>query len=477
MRLVEIFFFVGAILLLGACGSTGGYDSAAWNRQAQEAPRPLSTAAPDQTQTAAVQPGTVYPGYDPALHEQVFGQAPEEAGRYEFPAGQDYGDTGGYDASLSAASPELAYEAPAPAAPVKVALLVPLSGPQADLGQAMLQAAQLALFDTGFQSFELMPRDAGDTPQEAVAAAQSAIGDGAQLILGPVFASAVKAVQPVAASRGINVIAFSTDWNLAGYNTYIMGFMPFGQVQRVVGYAAAGGLRRIGVLAPDNPYGSAVVSAYRDAASRAGVTTVDIVRFPENRTDLSDLVRAFTRYDERIARRATPNDPVPPPPFDAVLLPVGGEKAKTIADLLTYFEAGPSQAARLGTGLWDDPSLAAEKNLDGAWFAAPAPVQRRDFEKRYRETYGLRPPRLATLAYDATALAAVLARNGARNSGGVSYDRRALTNPNGFAGLDGVFRFRPDGLVERGLAVLQFHDGSIAVADPAPQTFQYWAGQ
>jgi branched-chain amino acid transport system substrate-binding protein len=132
---------------------------------------------------------------------------------------------------------------------------------------------------------------------------------------------------------------------------------------------------------------------------------------------------------------------------------------------------------RLGTGLWFYVSLASDKALAGAWFAAPDPGLRRDFERRYVDNYGLQPPRLATLAYDATALAAVLARNGWQQGGQVSFDREAIGNPNGFAGVDGVFRFRPDGLIERGLGVLEFRGGMISVVDPAPATFQGWMGQ
>src|SRR5690606_31495846 len=158
------------------------------------------------------------------------------------------------------------------------------------------------------------------------------------------------------------------------------------------------------------------------------------------------------------------------PPFDAVLLPVGGDQARSLANLLSFYDLGPKAVKRLGTGLWDDPGLATEPALEGAWFAAPSPDLRKGFESRYRDLYGSRPPRLASLAYDATALAAVLAKNSYNRTGRVSFDREAIVNPNGFAGIDGIFRFRPDGLVERGMAVLEFRNGGIEVIDPAPNT-------
>ncbi|HEY8191375.1 MAG TPA: penicillin-binding protein activator, partial [Alphaproteobacteria bacterium] len=352
---------------------------------------------------------------------------------------------------------------------VKVGLLVPLSGKHRELGQAMLQSAQLALFDMGYEAFEILPRDTAKGAQQA---AQSAVDGGAQLLLGPLFAADVRDAQPVAHRNNINMVAFSTDWTLADSNTYIMGFLPFGQVQRIAEYAAARGYRHIGVLAPDNDYGSAVVSAWNNVAYRGGGMTSDVVRFPTRQNDIANVVRSFAHYQEGIGAPADN-----PPPYDAVLLPVGADQARSIAGSLSYFNLGPQKVRRLSTGLWDEPGLAAEPALDGAWFAAPSPELRRGFEQRYAETYGSAPPRLSTLAYDATALAAVLARTGYSQNGRPAFDQVSLTNPNGFAGIDGIFRFRPDGLVERAMAVLEFRGGRIVQIDPAAKTFQRYAGQ
>ena len=351
--------------------------------------------------------------------------------------------------------------------PVKVAILVPLTGSHADLGNALLQAAQLALFDMGTHTFELIPRDTGGSAQGAEKAAQAAVSDGAQLILGPLFAAQVKAAAPIASHAGINMIAFSTDWTLAGGNTFIIGFVPFGQVQRIVEYAASQGVHRVGVLAPDDEYGKAVVNAYNAEVYRTGMTTVTVTRFPAGQTDFTDILTKFAGHDQQSTNAGTP------PPFDAVLIAVGGNQARNIANALINYGLGPDKVRRLGTGLWDDTGLAIEPGMQNALFAAPDPGLRQSFEKRYADTYGQAPPRLATLAYDATALAAVLARNG---GGPQPFDRTALMNPNGFAGLDGVFRFLPNGVAERGLGVLTFNGGRVDVRDPAPRTFQQWQG-
>ncbi len=342
-------------------------------------------------------------------------------------------------------------------APVKIALLLPLSGKNAELGQSMLQAAQLALFDMGYNSFELMPRDTKATPEGAITATQSAINDGAQLLVGPLFSSEVRAVRGVASANGVNMIAISTDWAQAGGSTFIMGFLPFSQVQRIVDYAVAKGYRRIGIVAPQSEYGNAVVNFYTALASRYRLQPV-ISRVAPNQTDMTAAMQPFVTNGQGNV--------------DAVLIAAGGTQASQIAAALTASGLGPDKVKRLGTGLWDEAPLARDANLAGAWYAAPQPDLRRNFEQKYWSTYGKSAPRLATLSYDATALAAVLARKSAMNNGRPSFDRASITNPNGFSGIDGIFRFQNDGLVDRGMAVMEMRGGAPVMISPAPQTFQ-----
>jgi ABC-type branched-subunit amino acid transport system substrate-binding protein len=337
---------------------------------------------------------------------------------------------------------------------VKVALLVPLTGSAAEIGQGMLDAAQLALFDLGDDHFQLVPRDTKGTPGGATEAARAAIAEGAQLVLGPLFSSSVGAVRPAVQGARINMIAFSNDQSQAGSGVWTIGFSPDDQVRRVVSYAKSQGINRIGAIAPRNAYGDAVGNALSAAAQKAGSRVVRLERYDPAATDFSPAVQAVASGG--------------PGSLDAVMIAEGGQKLRGAASLLPAFQIDPVQVRLLGTGLWDDPTLGTEPALAGGWYAAPDPTARRDFEQRFESTYGHRPPRLATLAYDAAALAAVLARSG----GPAPYDPLALTNPNGFAGVDGIFRLRPDGLAERGLAVMQITPTGNRVVDPAPTSFQ-----
>lgn len=419
LNLVSVLFILAAVFSLSACQSSRSYRSG----QAEPA-----IQAPSDLSATPLGPPT------PAGQAQTTAQQP-------------------VDANLP---------------PVKVALLLPLSGQNAALGQAMMKASQIALFDVDLSNFELMPKDTGGTPEGAAQAAREALKEGAKLILGPVFANEVRAVKPVAAGANVNVIAFSTDWTLAGGNTFIMGFLPFDQIERVTRFAALNKIGRVGVVAPQNDYGRAVTRTFNSASKSVGIAAVDTMPLPTSNTAIDAAVKKFSKHE----LRQLPQNAGKPAPFDAVLMPVGGETARAVSTSLSLYGLPPQSVRRLGTGLFDDPALAVHQGLSGAWFAAPSPRLRENFERRYMSTYSQPAPRLATLAYDATALASVLAKRGLSTQGQPFFDRASITNSNGFAGIDGIFRFRPNGTAERGLAVLEYDRGAIRIVDEAPRTFQ-----
>ena len=378
---------------------------------------------------------------------------------------------------------------PASSDVVRVALLVPLSGPNASLGQAMLNAAQQAAFAFSGPKFELLPHDTKGTPDGALTAAQIAIGDGAKLILGPLLSGSVEAVTPAAQAANVPVIAFSSDRTVAADGVWVMGFLPSVEVRRVVTHAARQGITTFAALAPSTTYGRTVVQALEEAAAENGVTVTRVQVYDPAAEDFSHPVRNLADYDsrrdalqhevaklkgrsdeaskralQRLERMQTLGDV----PYEALLIADGGKRLQALAALLPFYDIDPAKVRMLGTGQWDVPGIGAEPALIGGWYAAPPPKARDSFAKEYADLFGEHPPRLATLAYDATALAAVLAR-GERAQ---PYSREAITDPNGFYGRDGIFRFKPDGTTERGLAVLQVQRRDAKVIDPAPESFQ-----
>lgn len=346
-------------------------------------------------------------------------------------------------------------DVPAPARheKVKVALLLPLSGGKSGLGQSMLKAAQMALYDIASPNLELIPHDTKGTPDGAAAAAEAALNEHASLILGPIFAEDLKAVKPIANPAGIPVISFTTDWTLAGNNTYIMGFLPFTQVLRVTKYAQEHGYSRLAVYAPQTEYCDVVIRTL----DKSGVSVVRASRY----TPAPDLSTGTDSF----AAAGQSGDGFD---FDSLMLPLGSEGLRSLVTSLNKSGISQKNVKFLGTGLWDDPTLLNTPALYGGWFSAPDPRLRADFERRYQENYGSAPMRLSSLAYDATALAAVLART---SDSSIPFTAESITNPRGFAGIDGIFRFRSDGLSERGLAVLEIRAGKAKVVDPAPTAF------
>jgi len=327
----------------------------------------------------------------------------------------------------------------------KIALLLPLSGKGSDTGQAMLNAAQLAMFDLNASSvFELRPEDTG---KGAVQAINSAISNGANLILGPVFSNDTKAISPIALQNNLNVVSFSTDTSAAVGNTFLMGFMPQAQVNSVLNYANSVGHKRIALIAPRDVYGDSVASTFSMFMQRYSLDTAGIIRYETGQlptaADLSTLKAGV----------------------DAVLIAASATDSNKISTMMSAAGYPDATVKRLGTGLWDQAEAAKLSGLQGAWYAASSPRLRTRFEHRYFETYGTQPPRLASLAYDATALTVVLAKSGH------GFGRDTLTSPNGFAGVDGIFRFTNDGIADRGLAILEIKNGTSTILIDAPQRF------
>lgn len=385
---------------------------------------------------------------------------------------------------------------------IRIGLLLPLSGPAAEAGQAMLLAAQMALFDSGDKRLTLLPRDTGGSPEGATAAVEAVLDEGAEIILGPVFADAVRAVAPITRARRISVVAFSNDRTVAGDGVYLMGLLPEDQVTRVVNFAFLQGLRRFAVLAPDSPYGQRVIDSLREAAYANGAEVTQTVLYPANAgpgdEELLASVRQLADYDRRreelenqrrvLARRKDELsklalkrleglDSFGELDYEAVLLADGGTRLTAVAPLLPFYDIDTKEIRVLGTALWDDPSITAEPALQGAWFAAPPPGGREAFRTRFQEVYGEKPPRIASLAYDALALAAVMVVEQPTDSAFGDrfidiFGEQALTNASGFAGYDGIFRFSFDGTAERGLSILEVRGQGFEVVDPAPKTFE-----
>ena len=334
---------------------------------------------------------------------------------------------------------------------VRVGLILPLSasGNAGVAAQSMKNAAEMALAEFQNPNIQLLIKDDGGSPQGAGAAAQQAVTEGAEVILGPLFAASVPAVAQVTRARGISVIAFSTDSSIAGRGVYLLSFLPESDVNRIIDYAAGTGKRSFAALLPDNAYGNVVEAAFKQAVARKGGR---IVAFEKYGADRAAAVRTVAQALGQA---------------DALLIADDGDSVVATADALTAAGSNLRNIQLLGTGLWDNPRVFASPVLQGGLYAAPDPAGFRSFAGRYRTKFGGEPVRTATLAYDAVALVAALSRT----QGAQRFAAETLTNPSGFAGIDGLFRFRADGTNERGLAVMKVTQGGGTPVAGSPKSF------
>ena len=322
---------------------------------------------------------------------------------------------------------------------------MPLSGQDGPIGTSISNAARLALLDTGNQTIELNVYDS--TRGGAAAVAARAIAEGNKLILGPLLAEDVLAAAPVARRARVPVIAFSNDESVAGDGVHILGLTPRQSIGRVVTFARARGARRFGALVPTGLYGQRALAALRMT-----------LRAPPGALG---AVETFSR--STAGSRTAANALNAKGQFDAILI---ADTSRTAAQAAATLRPGPRL---LGTELWaNDRAIGANARLRGAWFAAAPDARFDQLVARYRARYGKIPYRLGSLGYDSVLLTVRAARGW---PAGRPFPQRLLIERDGFVGVDGIFRFRRDGVAERALEVREVTAGGTRVISPAPTAF------
>ncbi|MGB7700570.1 MAG: penicillin-binding protein activator [Pseudolabrys sp.] len=338
---------------------------------------------------------------------------------------------------------------------VRVALILPFSGQgnASVAGQSMKNAAEMALAEFKSPNIQLLVKDDGGTVQGAQAAAQQAISEGAEIIIGPIFAQSVSGVAQIARASNIPVIAFSTDVSVAARGVYLLSFLPETDVRRIVDFSVSRGKRSFAALLPDNAYGTVVEGAFQQEVSRRGGRVLVLEKYTPDGNRINEAVRRVSQAANQV---------------DTIFIPDSPDAVPQVVNALVANGVDLRRVQLLGSGLWEDSRISSTGAIEGAWYAAPGATGFSNFSSRYRARYGQDPVRTATLAYDAVALVAALVKT----QGPQRFSETALTNPSGFAGIDGVFRFRPDGTNELGLAVLRVTPSGGQVLSPAPQSFQ-----
>jgi branched-chain amino acid transport system substrate-binding protein len=372
---------------------------------------------------------------------------------------------------------------------IRVAILLPLSGPQAALGRAVLDSAMLALFDVANSDFALLPFDTAGTAEGAAIAAEDAVAANVKLVVGPVFSDAVAAAAPVTLRAEINMLAFSNNRGVAEPGVFLSGLLPESQLARVIDYAARHGVRRIGALIPTGPFGARALDAARLAAGAVGIEVVRSREFGPSSPEIAAAVRLISNYDERraallaqkkalqgleneVSKRALNRlsilDTFGPVPFDGLIVAASGAELVNVAAQLSNYDIDTKRVRLLGLSSWAVEGTGREPALIGSWFAAPPAAFSREFNRNFQAMYETTPHGLGRAAYDLVALAAILGSQ----EDGPKFDRATLSSETGFAGVGGLFRFLPDGLSQRSLEVREVTPGGAKTVEPARSTFE-----
>jgi branched-chain amino acid transport system substrate-binding protein len=336
---------------------------------------------------------------------------------------------------------------------VRVGLIQPLSagGNAGTVALSMKNAAEMALAEFNSPNIQLLVKDAAGTSAGAQAAAKQALDEGAEIIVGPLFAHSVGVVGAMARQRGVPVIAFSTDASVAARGVYLLSFLPESDVDRIVDYAVSQGKRSFAAMLSEGAYGNVVEGEFKQVVARKGGRIVAAERYALDANRMQVPAR-------RVAQASSG--------ADAISVPEGPDVVPGVVAALNK-EGLNKRAQLMGTGLWDDQRIFSDPSMQGAWYAAPEPTGFRNFSARYRSKYSQDPVRTATLAYDAVALVAALVKT----QGPQRFSETTLTSASGFAGIDGLFRFRSDGTNERGLAVMKVTPAGGQIISPPPRAF------
>jgi branched-chain amino acid transport system substrate-binding protein len=344
----------------------------------------------------------------------------------------------------------------------RVAVLLPFNDTRPEvqrLTRGLYNSIQMALFEIGARDVVLMPRDASNAdPRETARIAEDAVKDGAIAVIGPLFAQQVAAVAGKAAEVRAPVLAFSNDVAAVGQGAYLVSLTPKSEVERIVDWATTQGVTRFVMFGPNTDYGHTIEAALREEAAERGAQVVGVEYYPPgNSSPQNEASRLSTIIEAE--NKANPGKV-------AVLIPEQGVQLRSVGSLLrSISDVTPKDVRFLGTGMWNDPEVWRETALYGGAFPAPDPEAQSNFERRYLATFGEAAPKVASYGYDAGALAATLANS-------ERLDAAMIQRAQGWGGVNGLFRFQPDGSVERALAVLQLQSqGGVRVISPPIKQF------
>ena len=367
---------------------------------------------------------------------------------------------------------------------LKVAVMLPLSGKFENLGQSLLNSLQLAVFDYKKFNIELVIYDTKANSFGAVNAMRDIANKNIKLAIGPVFSSSIKAVSQIAKDNDIITFSLSNNEELINNpNLFLMGLSVAQQIERMVAYSIAQGKNNFVAILPNNEYGSTIARNLKSIASAKDGNVINVEYYNANLADLDEKVnrivnsysiaqRVYDQYQEAKENKeeeqefiVEEEDKIYP---DAILISQSGSTLSKIKSLIDLYNVDERDLQIIGTSNFGDISSLEDPKLVGSWFTGPKTDKYEDFEKHYYKTYSQFPPKIASLAYDTLAVIGKVAASDVDNN--ITMDDFYL-KLEGFKGIDGLFRFLPNGLVERKFSILQISQGQFEVIDDSLDGF------
>ncbi|MES2677238.1 MAG: penicillin-binding protein activator [Pseudomonadota bacterium] len=357
---------------------------------------------------------------------------------------------------------------------VKVAALLPLSGKSKELGTAMLNSIILSLFENDKNNdVELVVFDSSDIKK----AVEEIAGQNIKTIIGPIFSSDIEAISSVAQTNKISILSFSNNQDLAGKKgVFLMGFLPEQQVERISSYAISNGKDNFAIIAPNNQYGQKFSTILKDMVKRKDGNFVSSELYANSSKDLEKAVSKVLSSYIKSPNSKNKKNAKDGEKFYAntIVIPESGAVLTKIVSLINKYNTSEREIQIIGSSNWDDITTLNDPNLIGSWFVSANPDKYRDFEKRYYQLYNKFPPRISGIAYDATlAVAETIRKSGKRELSAEDFINYQSAK-NGFVGIDGLFRFLPNGIVQRNFAMLEIKNGKFEMIDsPSSMFFKY----
>lgn len=367
----------------------------------------------------------------------------------------------------------------------KVALFLPLSGKYKELGESLANSALISLFDNDKRkNIELVFIDSKSDAQLSQQAFDEVIKNDIKITIGPIFSETTKQIQEQADKNKITVISFSNNRQLMqnikqDSGTFLSGLLPENEVENIVSFAIKQGKTRFSIIAPRNDYGNTITALYKKIIRDKDGTFITSEFYTTNEKSLNraveNVVNAFVIDPELKVNNETVIKESQRQYSEVIMIPESGRVLSKIVDKIKAINTDERKFKILGSSNWDNITTLNNRNLVGAWFSAPLNDNFKDFEEVYYKNFHKLPPRLSSISYDLVLAISQIAKDKENKD-----DKSPITATNltsyqeGFVGIDGSFRFLPNGLVQRNLAILEVGDAKFrTIEKPSTRFLKY----